>query len=468
MKRFHFFLLIGAAAALAACQKQNVINEPAEKDGSYVFTLKATADVITKTDFDAEGTFSWTAGDAISVLFNNGTTNKFFTLTTEGSGASADFSGTIDAGYTIGALDDGTKWAFYPAGSHTYTSASDIKFNIPAVNDFTAEGAHWSSNMPMYAQSEDGSTFAFKHLGPAFKFTVKDLDNSVNKIKVVIQNQTTHQLSGDITVAIDGGKPFLDHNYASVGSTNGSLTFICNVSSNSAVFYVPVRYWGVSCFQPVVTIYNAENDAKLKELTANNVAATLTSRGEVQPITISAPGAAEWSFESAFGIEWDKITDVYAGDGTRILEWKATSDADYIYFYYKTPEQLASDRGIWDAYLVTGYDTDNDATTGMAGSYGLGDGFEARTIAYPFSNSKGQPVSFASPDSPNTSSKITCPIDGESTGYVPTNGTTHEGYALVETRIPRSGIGSPASGAVIRVRQAYGSTSSSAQTITLK
>ncbi len=468
MKRFHFFLLIGVAAALAACQKQNVINEPAEKDGSYVFTLKATADVITKTDFDAEGTFSWTAGDAISVLFNNGTTNKFFTLTTEGSGASADFSGTIDAGYTIGALDDGTKWAFYPAGSHTYTSASDIKFNIPALNDFTAEGAHWSSNMPMYAQSEDGSTFAFKHLGPAFKFTVKDLDNSVNKIKVVIQNQETYQLSGDIVVAIDGGKPFLDHGWADVGSTKGSLTFICNVSSNSAVFYVPVRYWGVSCFQPVVTIYNAENDAVLKEITAKNAAATLTSRGEVQPITISAPGAAEWSFESAFGIEWDKITDVYAGDGERILEWKATSDADNVYFYYKMPEAFVVEKGVWGSYLVTGFDTDNDASTGEDGSYGLGAGFEARSVSFPFNNEAGQAVIFRAPDNPKSDNNIKCPISGSSLGKANTNGTLHQGDVLVEIKIPRNMIGSPASGATIRVRQSCAYTVSDAQTITLK
>ena len=73
MKRYAFYLLIMAVAAVAACQKQNDINTTETKDGSYVYTVNASIDnTESKSDYDADGKFSWTEGDAISVLFHNG------------------------------------------------------------------------------------------------------------------------------------------------------------------------------------------------------------------------------------------------------------------------------------------------------------------------------------------------------------------------------------------------------------
>ncbi len=118
MKRFYIPFLLMAAAAVAACENKAVVEEPAQ--GSYVFTLKATSpDLDTKTDYSSIGKFSWSEGDAISVLFHNEAgDNKFFTLTaTTINGANADFSGTIDEGYEIGGTT-GLKWALYPAGNH--------------------------------------------------------------------------------------------------------------------------------------------------------------------------------------------------------------------------------------------------------------------------------------------------------------------------------------------------------------
>ena len=83
-------LLFMAAAVLAACQKEKEnVAEPAAP-GTYTYTIEA-GHGETRTDYDAEGTFTWTAGDQISVLFNNGTQNKFFTLTAAAPGATAVF-----------------------------------------------------------------------------------------------------------------------------------------------------------------------------------------------------------------------------------------------------------------------------------------------------------------------------------------------------------------------------------------
>ena len=118
MKKYFIPFLLMAAAAVAACQPKENIEEPA-LEGSYIYTLNASAPEVTKSDYDASGAFSWSASDQISVLFHKGDDNKFFTLSnTSGAGASATFSGAIDAGYEIGASTDGTQWALYPAGSH--------------------------------------------------------------------------------------------------------------------------------------------------------------------------------------------------------------------------------------------------------------------------------------------------------------------------------------------------------------
>jgi hypothetical protein len=81
------YLLLMAAAAIVACNKQPVADEPAANHGSYVFSINASLSGETRTDYDADGKFSWTKGDQISVLFNNGTTDKFFALTAQSDGA---------------------------------------------------------------------------------------------------------------------------------------------------------------------------------------------------------------------------------------------------------------------------------------------------------------------------------------------------------------------------------------------
>ena len=197
-----FIMLIMAVAAIAACTKQPAFDSTVDKNETYVFSLKASSpDIETKSDYNSSGRFSWSEGDQISVIFNNGTENKYFTLTTTtlyDNGASADFSGTIDAGYTIGELSSGKKIALYPASDHKYVAADSkpIKFNIPSVIDFTT--SHYSANMPLYAEGDEDNFFAFKNLACGFKFKFTEV--SASKAKLVIKSQNTYQLSGDIPI----------------------------------------------------------------------------------------------------------------------------------------------------------------------------------------------------------------------------------------------------------------------------
>lgn len=331
MKKYFIPFLLMAAAAVAACQPKENIEEPS-LEGSYIYTLSASVPEVTKSDYDASGAFSWSASDQISVLFHKGDDNKFFTLSnTSGAGASATFSGAIDAGYEIGASTDGTQWALYPAGDHKvrFTESDGekypISFNIPAVTDYTT--APFSANIPMYAQG-DGSTFEFKHLGAAYKFTFTDIDNSISKAKFVVQNQTTYRLSGDVKLRNQGGT-YLDQAWAD--GVDKTLTYIREVSNGTVEFYVPVRYYA-ACFQPVITLYNAENDDVIFTKTAS-VAKGIEDKGHVQPIVISVSGAVitPWSYESAFGVDWDDSTVASDAGQTGFNKISFVADNTYLY-----------------------------------------------------------------------------------------------------------------------------------------
>ena len=269
MKQIHLSWLLMAAAVITACEKELVETEPVIEKGQYVYSVKATisSDAETKTDYDASGKFSWTAGDQISVLFNDGTTNKFFTLTADAAGATATFTGTIDAGYTIGATDktsDDLKiWALYPASeNNTYADGVASLYVQPEV-DFTETA--FSANIPMYDLLAAEGSFEFKNLACPYKFTVKNLDSTINKVKFTVINQESRALSGLWPIKLEDTY-FLNYGSSSSSPEKKTLTYINNVTDGQAVFYVSSRYWG--SFQPKITISNAETDEVLKEFVA--------------------------------------------------------------------------------------------------------------------------------------------------------------------------------------------------------
>ena len=365
MKRNFFIVMMMAAAVITSCTKQTLSEEQPIVDlesttdtesatdtdtessiGTYTYTVSANT-IDTKSDYAADGKFEWSAGDAISVLFHNGSTDKFFTLTlTEGAGTnSASFSGKVENGYEIGGTD-GKQWALYPAGSHSvrFTELDGEKyplsFNIPAVTDYTVSG--FSANIPMYAISEDGNSFDFDHLGAAYKFTFSGIEAS--KVKFVVENQITYRLSGDVNLRNQGGT-YLDQAWAD--GVDKTLTYISNVTDGKATFYVPVRYYA-ECFQPIITLYNAETDAQIYTKTATK-AKGISSKGHVQPINISVTGAVEtpWSFPSQYEIDWNDVKTSVNGDAGEaydgIVTMKATADATNLYLYLEVKKSALYD-----------------------------------------------------------------------------------------------------------------------------
>lgn len=344
MKHYFIPMMLMAVAAFASCEKSN-LNEQKAQEGSYVYTISAVAPDMTddsvvaqaptRTDYTDAGVFSWSAGDAISVLFHNNNVNKFFTLTTTESGASVKFSGSIEAGYEIGASDgdanDKKIWALFPASeNHVYTAGSNPTFHLSAETDYTA--SHFSANLPMYEVLTEEGTMSFKNLCSAYKFIVSDLD--VSKISFTVSNQITYALSGNIAIAEDSGGYYLNQGWSASGSSERSQTYISDVNAKTATFYVPCRHYAAA-FQPIITIKDYNTGFTIKTLTATKATA-ISDKGSVKPITISAPGTGS-ALVSAYGINWGSVTCEAVGstgDGVdAIRKIKATADDTYLYVY---------------------------------------------------------------------------------------------------------------------------------------
>lgn len=437
MKRYFLIIMMIAATVITSCTKQGLDeNQPQVDSGSPTYTYTVSANVTeTKTDYNSDGSFKWSAGDAISVLFNNGTDNKFFTLTLRsGDGTNtASFSGEIEANYTIGASDateeDSKIWALFPASeNHTYTAGSAPTFYVQPFVDFSE--THFSANIPMYALNSAEGTFSFASLASTYKFTVNGIQDGVDKVQFKIYNQTTFGLSGSWQIHADN---YINYGYADPATPNSTLTYISDVTDNQAVFYVSCRYWGT--FQPVITVTNHDTGIAIKTFTATTVKEP-NYLDHVWPITLDVSDGNY--FKPAVTIDgdftdWDGIdewesTRTSGGSNSRINNWKMQADASNIYVYLN----LATSKIKNSSYFYLGFDTDSDLSTGE-GHGGLS-GLEQYVVVYPAVDGS-DPIAMIQGVDPRST------VNGHWDGSLVTWGNMGETNSLVEVCIPRSKLG---------------------------
>ena len=466
MKRNIFIMLIMAAAAIAACTKQPAPEEQPIVDKTYTYTITASAEADepeTKSDYDSEGHFKWSDGDAISVLFHNGDVNKFFTLSlVSGAGnASAYFSGEIESGYEIGASDgdaaDKKIWALSPASeNHAYAAGSNPTFYVQPSVDFSA--THFSANIPMYALNEAEGALNFANLASTYKFTVKNIKDGVDKIQFKVYNQTTYALSGSWPIH---DELYLKYDWASPGSANSTLTYVSDVTNNQAVFYVSCRYWGT--FQPVITITNCATGVDIKTFTAST-AQTPNYKNHVWPITLDVSDGNYFAPAVEIDGDYSDWTDVTAFSGyrpngsanSRIDSWKFTYDGINFYVYLK----LISEKITNSRYLYVGFDTDKDESTG--GTHGGIAGADKYATIYP-AVASSDPIQFIQGADPRST------FNGSSDGTLTVWSVTDSdpAYTNVELCIPRAKLGTdiPSS---FNVAVSYNDYNTAYQTITLE
>lgn len=368
-KWFAFISLAGLLSAACAKQEMAPKENTEPTPGTYVFTLKASVDSeLTKTSYEGDKTFSWSAGDQISVLFHNGDDNKYFTLTTSGTGPSASFSGEITEGYTIGSsFNADEKIAFFPAAAHSYDRtkakydpSSYPKrgpfFHIPAFTDFTK--THFSANLPMAAIGDGDNNFSFKHIAGTYKVVFGSIDPSVTKVMLHVENQLAYAISGDFRLE-DGGS----YNYCwwqtwTSDATAKTLSYVVNVdpSTHKATFYVPYCHNDAAGFQPTFTLTNAVNGNMLAKASAK-----AAFSGDNKPnrdhmvilpeIPASGTGVAP-AWRSNHGINWDLVDTVVGGRTDEkyagINQMKVTSDDTNLYILLDIKASYLLDNATYD------------------------------------------------------------------------------------------------------------------------
>ena len=117
MKKTFILAAIAASVCLWSCAKTEEKPVPTEAEetqaggvvpeGFKIITIEATRSAeeqadegaqnapVSKTSYANEKTFSWTAGDQISVLCNNGSENFWQTFTAQTSAAVSRFTATV-------------------------------------------------------------------------------------------------------------------------------------------------------------------------------------------------------------------------------------------------------------------------------------------------------------------------------------------------------------------------------------
>lgn len=389
MKKYIIVIML-MAIGMASCSKivsetENENNDPTIKelsDGSRLITIYADCDKIldegteSKTSYASDVTFSWVAGDKISVLFHNSSDEPVWVdFTAASTAASSRFTATVDGDLTMGAPTTGTYWALYPASdSHVYTSDSDIKFYLANTHDGS------TAKIPMIAKSAAGSdpSFHFRHLGGALKMTIKNIRTEVSNIRVEFNS---HGWSGARYVAglfnvqePDSSTPTI----LAVPNTAYEATYVTSATaavdgSHKAVVYIPLPKYEV---WPTVefTVYDADKNIVLynKTFSSPSVCLFYVKRQQIcrlSDMTLASIDRTSKIQVDGYFDEWGTaegvVSKTWPGVDKQPFTLKVASDGTNIWFYHAFDGSKVD--LTYSGYLELYMDTDNNASTGDPG-----------------------------------------------------------------------------------------------------
>lgn len=302
------FLLASFALLAAGCGMQTEIEIAPEED-CYEFILSATAEMNpdTRTSYAEDKVFSWTAGDKISVIFHNGATDKFFTLTAQSAGASSTFKGSITNGYTLGAAD-GTNCALYPASDqHKYENGTFYYYR-PSEVEMSPGG--FSSNIPLAAIEFNNNSFRFRPMCTVAKLSFSGI--TASRVKLSVKNLDSHTLSGlfDCRVSSSVYLVWKQLSNNNADDPSRSIVFKETVENGRAVFYVNCPPWGGSYFKPQLSLTDASTGEVLYSATAKQAlpSSTNASLGNIAVISeINLGDAHQAQAETIYYTESDEI-----------------------------------------------------------------------------------------------------------------------------------------------------------------
>lgn len=350
MKKTIWFALT-ALLGLSACNK----NEQVATDEFRTVSIRASIG-STRADYSPAGAFSWTAGDAIDVLYTDGD-YQIYTLTTEESGSMVSFTGTVSG-------TEGGNYqmlAVYPSGLLGGIWGGDQREGYSVVVPAEVEGSG-ASYVPMIAAvSKDSFTgvYEFRHISAVFRFDVKNIPAEAAYFKVTSHDNGIADIywpSWD-----DNGQVYIT--WANDHSNNLKTYHFSPNADGTFSFYLPF-----GCIQPWNNFSFAFADADGNDLctrtptTLGSYAQQTLERNKLYVVSLDASKFTQVSGGGGSGSggeggdpsvqiiingdysDWDAIQPLASctnGDSfTAIKALKVAADDDNVYFYWEVDKAL--------------------------------------------------------------------------------------------------------------------------------
>ncbi len=246
------------AASMATSCSSDSLSEDGNTDSGKGKTVTLTAkvnesDATTRMGMSKEtddaASFYWHSDDAILVQTVSGSTysGAEFTTETATGEASAEFTGTVESGNSLGT------YAVYPySDKHKFASATALTYNLPATYTYNkvesgifskTDGTNTtyrstSTNIPMVG-TINGESIDFKHIGG---LVVIRIDKMFDK-EGILTVTADQQLCGDFTIgdlSADGAAIVTSTTAATTDNKTVKITFSGATEDSVGVFYLPL------------------------------------------------------------------------------------------------------------------------------------------------------------------------------------------------------------------------------------
>lgn len=309
MKTTRIMIIVAAAVAAIACNKENVEPtnpEPAPSDGIVTFTAgfdmlggSATRTNLAQNEVGEYTKMVWSAGDVIGVVDKNGEIQPF---TTEAGGATAIFKGTADA-------PESTWYAFYPYNENARVNSTELKLltKIPEIQYAKKDGVSDNVTLLRAMCSVSSNSFSFTHLCGLVRINVPD-----GCVAVTLEFPDAEQkygLTGGIAVALNYG---FDTYHTNMWYKSVTLVSPDGGAMEAGNYYLAVRPMN---YTGKVLLTMRRNDGKISIIEAPGLQ---VGQGEVRPINVTPAWEDDLGAVIYNGEENDQF--YYTGDNTLFQE----------------------------------------------------------------------------------------------------------------------------------------------------
>ncbi|MBQ6954372.1 MAG: hypothetical protein IJP81_10770 [Bacteroidales bacterium] len=224
MKKVYSFILSGAAIlAVAACNKETQVEDPAQNNGPVYETLSVKVGAETKVSLGEGATkSSFELGDNIAVWTD---ADEFQTCSVDGEGKiTVDISGGARSNYAV----------YYNGATIPTYESSTLKITLPDTYNF-ADVAGTKNPVPMVAKNvaDEAGDMTFYAVCALARIAVPGIPATADKLVVNFDMGVT----GEFTVSNPGDEPSIT---AKTGSSTVTINLTPGTDYSGAVINIPV------------------------------------------------------------------------------------------------------------------------------------------------------------------------------------------------------------------------------------